>query len=98
MLVARALVVDDEPLCLQVVSRLLSNEGVKVFPATSPLQALEIIRSNPTFALVLSDVVMPEMHGTELVREVARISPETALILMSGGPVEPASRMRSAPG
>jgi response regulator RpfG family c-di-GMP phosphodiesterase len=34
---------------------------------------------------------MPEMHGTELVREVARISPQTVSMLMTGGGVDSAS-------
>jgi len=87
---ARVLVVDDDDLFLNATSRMLSRAGYEVLPANRPHQALEIIRKNPQIDLVISDVVMPEMRGTELVREIARIRPETARLLYTGGPTDPA--------
>ena len=77
------LVVDDDPLMLNVTSRMLTRNGYDVLSTDRPRQALEIVRNSPVH-LVLSDVVMPEMQGTQLVREVVRLSPQTVAVLMTG--------------
>jgi CheY-like chemotaxis protein len=88
MSAARVLVVDDDPLVLQTVSHMLSRAGYEVVPAGGPRQALGIVNKNPAIDLVLSDIAMPEMQGTELMRQVARISPRTERLLMTGGQVD----------
>ena len=85
---ARVLVVDDDALILTFVSRILSRQGYEVLRAYGPRQALEIVRTPPPVQLILSDVEMPEMRGTQLVSEVLRRSPQTAGLLMTGG-IEP---------
>jgi CheY-like chemotaxis protein len=75
---ARVLVVDDDALMLASVSRKLSRQGYDVLPASRPRQALEIIKTPPPVQLILSDVSMPEMRGTQLLSEVFRLAPETA--------------------
>lgn len=97
MATARVLVVDDDDLFLNATSRMLSRAGYEVLPANRPHQALEIIRKNPPIDLVISDVAMPEMRGTELVREIARIRPETARLLFTGGPTDPAEAPEGVP-
>ena len=77
------LVVDDDPLMLNVTSRMLTRNGYDVLSTDRPRQALEIVRNSPVH-LVLSDVLMPEMQGTQLVREVVRLSPQTVAVLMTG--------------
>ena len=81
---ARVLVVDDNALILASVSQMLSRQGYEVLPASGPRQALEIIRTPPPVQLILSDVAMPEMRGTQLIAEVFRLSPQTAGLLMTG--------------
>jgi CheY-like chemotaxis protein len=88
MAAATILVVDDEPGVLDVVSQTLGHEGYRVVVAANPRRGLEIVRRLPFIDLVLSDISMPEMQGTELVAEVARISPGTARVLMTGGAVD----------
>ena len=80
---ARILVVDDEPVYLEAIGRLLQSEGYDVLTADDPRQALEIIRKE-RFHILLSDVGMREMLGSELVVEAARISPKTVCVLMTG--------------
>jgi CheY-like chemotaxis protein len=55
-----------------------------------PSQALEAIWNKRPIDVVLSDVMMPEMRGTELVREIPSILPQTACILMTGSELDPA--------
>ena len=81
---ARILVVDDNAVMLDAISQMLRHDGHEVFPAAGPRQALEIIKNIPAVHLVLSDVVMPEMQGAQLIREVVRLSPQTVGMLMTG--------------
>jgi two-component system, cell cycle sensor histidine kinase and response regulator CckA len=85
MATATVLVVDDEPAVLQFICHALDAYGYKAVPAADARQALEAVRNaGPVFDLVLSDVVMPGMHGPELAREIKRLSPATSILLMSG--------------
>lgn len=80
----RVLVVDDEPSVLHLVATALSHQGYDVHSAPHPVQALEVAKTaNPCFDLVVSDVIMPEMCGPELVRQIRRMCPTIAVILMS---------------
>jgi DNA-binding NtrC family response regulator len=94
---AVVLVVDDEPLLLDVYTRILSREGYRVFPASGPTHALELIQRLPPIDVVVSDIKMPEMPGTDLVCEVALRSPNTACILMTAGIVDPTKVPRGVP-
>jgi len=84
MAAARVLVVDDEPAVLGLVSRALSRKGYEVHAVSSPLQALHLAHDTPCFDLVLSDVIMAEMCGPELVKRIAQLCPTAAVVLMSG--------------
>jgi CheY-like chemotaxis protein len=57
---ATILVVDDNVVLLEGVSKLLDRRGFNVIPAASAHEALEIVRTGPPIDLILSDVVMPE--------------------------------------
>jgi CheY-like chemotaxis protein len=80
---AKILVVDDEPQVLQVVASMLDREGYETTTAPEPRQALEIIAQGG-FDLILTDVVMPGMRGTELAKRIRRLSPSSSVMLMSG--------------
>ncbi|HEY7303030.1 MAG TPA: response regulator [Bryobacteraceae bacterium] len=98
MATARVLVVDDDSTLLDVVSRVLTRAGYEVLPANGAHQALEIVSNHhPYVDLVVSDLEMPAMQGTQLVREVAQISPQTAGLLMTGGILEPADVPNGVP-
>jgi len=80
----KVLVVDDEPAILGLVSKALSARGYEVHAASDPRQALELVQAAPCFDVVVSDVIMPEMCGPELVRRITQMCPNTAVVLMSG--------------
>ena len=68
---SRVLVVDDSPVNRSVLKALLSKSGVTdVTMAENGREALAILKDNPNFDLVLSDLWMPEMDGYELVHAV----------------------------
>ena len=84
MAAVRVLIVDDEPLITAAVAGTLARHGYHAVAASGARQAFEIIRSGSSIDVVLSDVTMPEMCGTDLVREIARSFPGTACLLMTG--------------
>ena len=65
------LAVDDTPMQLTNVQRMLTALGYKVTTATNGKEALEVLQSGQQFDLVLSDVMMPEMNGPQFL-EAAR--------------------------
>jgi DNA-binding NtrC family response regulator len=81
-------VIDDEPILLDSLSRVLRRYGYHVLSAECARQALKILNEQTTIDVVLSDVVMPEMRGPELVRECVRIAPYTACVLMTASVID----------
>jgi DNA-binding response OmpR family regulator len=77
-------VVDDDAQMLGLVGSLLNRSGYEVLPTPSARHALQIVGSSPPVDLVISDFYMPEMDGGALIREITRISPQSASLLMSG--------------
>jgi CheY-like chemotaxis protein len=81
---ARVLLVDDSTVVLQIVRAVLREAGHEVHEAADGKRGLaEFRRTSPD--LVISDVVMPEMDGFELLWAIRAEAPTTPLILMSGG-------------
>ena len=79
------LVVDDQPATLKVAQILLESFGYAVVAAESAQQALILFRQNQErIRLVLTDVVMPDISGPQLVERLLRISPGLRVIYMSG--------------
>jgi CheY-like chemotaxis protein len=77
------LVVEDEELLRVVLCRQLMNAGYDVVEARDGREALRVLRGERTFALVLTDMVMPVMDGAELVLEIRRRWPELRILAMS---------------
>ncbi len=80
--IQRILVVDDEPGILQNVTKILSRNDYEVFQASSASQALEEMAKR-SFSLLISDIVMPEMNGLELLKMVKNQWPVTQVLMMT---------------
>ncbi len=66
---AKILVIDDEPINVKMLSRLLASEGYKVVQAASGLEAIQVVaQESPD--LILLDVMMPGMDGFEVCRRL----------------------------
>jgi len=74
---AKILVVDDEPTVLSLVSRVLTGEGHEVETIDNADDALEMIESK-RYRLILLDIKMPGMSGTELYKRIHKIAPSLA--------------------
>jgi CheY-like chemotaxis protein len=81
---ARILLVDDDPLLHDTLSQMLALQGHEVVRALDGRQALTQLRLRAV-DVVLTDVLMPESDGLEVVRQVRRDHPDIAVIAMSGG-------------
>ena len=79
------LMVDDEELLLTMGQTILSSYGYRVLIANSGQKALDIIaKSDRQVDLLITDLVMPNMSGRELVEQVRRLSPFTRILCTSG--------------
>jgi hypothetical protein len=81
----RALVVEDERIVLTLISRTLAEAGYLVEHAADGREALEVLeRLDGQVAVVISDVVMPQMGGRELARHIRERWPSIPILFMSG--------------
>ena len=79
------LLVEDAEALRLLVRELLESAGYTVLDAEAPDKALSLVQSTTgPIHLVLTDIVMPRMHGQELARRIATLKPEARFILMSG--------------
>lgn len=82
------LVVDDEQSILDSLTRIFSREGYQVVTAPDARQGLEILRHQPVQVL-LTDLVLPGMTGTDLLKAAKTVAPETEVVMMTAyGTVE----------
>ncbi len=82
---ARTLVVEDEPGVLNVLVATLSNAGYAIRSAPSGDAAYEIFKQDPTFDVLLTDIVMPgALQGTTLAKALREIRPDLPVVFMSG--------------
>jgi len=86
-LVRRHLVVcvDDDPVVLSALKRLLRSEPYEFIITESPEEALELVRTRDV-SLLIADYRMPDMSGTGLLQLVKSWSPETVRLLLTGHP------------
>ncbi|MEO0606154.1 MAG: response regulator, partial [Myxococcota bacterium] len=84
--VGRVLVVDDEPMIGRAVKRMLAPD-YEVVVATTGAEGLERLTANPSWALVLLDLMMPGMGGVEVYEEIERQLPAlvSKVVVVTGG-------------
>jgi PAS domain S-box-containing protein len=77
------LLVDDEESIRKVLSISLMDEGFNVLTAADGGEALQIFRKNAP-SIVLTDIKMPGMQGTELLQKIKSENPDTEVIMITG--------------
>jgi EAL domain-containing protein (putative c-di-GMP-specific phosphodiesterase class I)/FixJ family two-component response regulator len=80
---AHLLLLDDEENILRALRRVLRHEGYQVHLANTPSAAFELLAAYP-MGVVLSDQRMPQMSGTDFLRKVKRLYPNTIRMVLSG--------------
>ena len=77
------LIVDDEPVALKALSRILRSEGYAVKPAGKGKEAIDLITNNQ-FDIVLTDLMIDEISGLDVLSEAKKRTPETEVIILTG--------------
>jgi len=86
----KVLFVDDDQQILSIVQQFLTRSGFDVTTESSGFKAIEKVRSED-YTVVFSDLIMPEIGGMDLLKQIKEISPETEVIIVSGyGTIEAA--------
>jgi len=78
----RILIVDDEPLICQTLSKMLNSEGVEVKTVTSGKEALEEVNSN-FYDLCFLDINLLDAAGLAIMKDVKSLSPGTSVAIMT---------------
>lgn len=79
------LFVDDEEMVVEVVKEMLKAMDYNVFVATSGQEAIDIYaKHKDKIALVLLDMIMPDMEGSEVYDRIKRINADVKVLLCSG--------------
>ena len=81
----RVLVVDDEESVLRVVAACLRNH-FEVETVSFPSIALEMLGTGPEFAVIVSDLAMPDMDGIEFLERARKLSPRSVRVMLTGHP------------
>ena len=86
----KILIVDDEEIIRDSLTFILRKEGYEVDEATNGVQALEKVMET-SYDIVITDIEMPEMRGTELLEKISLRSPHTFVIIITAyGSIETA--------
>ena len=79
------LLVEDEKEILKVTATILEHLGYSVLAASGPVEAVGVCEAYPeTIDMLMTDVIMPEMSGRDLARELSRLKPKLKCLFMSG--------------
>lgn len=91
---ARILVIDDDLLILEVIHEMLALEGHEVSNFDNGADGVEAFRGR-NFDLVITDLVMPEMGGLEVIQQMRAVTRQVPIIAISGGGLTPADILLS---
>ena len=81
MIMARIMVVDDEEKNRKLLKDFLEHKGHSVMTAEGGKEALEKITEGP--AIVLLDIMMPDMHGLKVLDEIKKVCPSAEVIMVT---------------
>ena len=83
-LAPRCLVVDDDPQVRRTIARVIQSQGLTCLEAADGEEALKLLEREGEVPIIVSDVHMPVMDGLQLLVEVRRRYPDTAVIMLTG--------------
>jgi CheY-like chemotaxis protein len=79
----KILIVEDDPMTLQLLERFLTKQGFLVIKASSAIEGVEILKAEK-FNLVITDINMPEVNGLQFLLWIKQHSPNSQVILITG--------------
>ena len=97
--VETVLIVEDEPMVLDLGSRVLRSHGYRVLVASNATEALQVAREHAgKVDLLLTDVVMPGLPGPELAARLETVTPGLRVLYVSGYADDSVSRLGTEEG
>ncbi len=81
----KILIVDDDPELRELLMSVIAEEGFAVESAADGQEALRILSHNRDIAVVVSDLIMPNMDGRELLKSIHSNFPSIPVVILSGG-------------
>lgn len=84
--IKKLLVVDDDESVIRLIKVLLDGQGYVIVSALNGNQGLEVFREEHP-DVVLTDLIMSDMEGIELIRQLRRETSKLPIIVMSGNPI-----------
>jgi CheY-like chemotaxis protein len=80
---AKILVIDDNKILLNVITDTLSSEGHDV-TSSSNSSKLDSLLNKETYELLITDIIMPDKEGIEIIMHVRDLHPDTKILAISG--------------
>ena len=77
------LICDDEELLVKSCGQILSSEGYSVYTEGRGKNALDSVRRHRP-DIVLTDLMLPDMDGLSLLKEIKKLAPETLVVMITG--------------
>jgi len=79
------LLVEDEPSLLKIGRMSIRQLGYKVYTATNPREALQMVQSHgPSIDVIVTDIILPGCNGWNLARQIHEMHPQVRFVFMSG--------------
>jgi CheY-like chemotaxis protein len=79
----RVLIAEDDPMIANVMERLLQRQGISNKAVSNGREALQYLQANQV-EVVITDILMPEMDGYELIPKLRKTSPNIRILAMTG--------------
>jgi YesN/AraC family two-component response regulator len=80
----KVLIIDDEPYILLMLKKMLEKAGYEVDLASSGIQGMKLFEKESA-DLVITDIIMPDKEGLEIILEMKKQRPDLKIIAISGG-------------
>jgi DNA-binding NtrC family response regulator len=80
----RILIIDDEDQIRKMLQQMFEREGFETVTASDGLEGVKAYREKPA-DLIITDLIMPEKEGIEIIFELKREFPDVKIIAISGG-------------
>jgi len=81
----KMLIIDDEEIVLKSCRKIFEAEGFEVVTTANPQEGLKLV-SEKSFDVILCDWMMPGFDGMDVVEEIDKASPNSAVVMISGYP------------
>ena len=81
---SKILIIDDDLLVRKMLTKLLKKNGYAVITAVDGKNGIELFNQHRP-NLIITDLIMPEKEGLEIIREIKKLGPNVHIIAISGG-------------